>query len=718
MGRLKEKIKWDRLKRINWIILAVSLLVILAVSSLSTRYFELGDFQPGDASPRTFRADQNYRLIDRSQTREKLEQKLSQLRPSFIRSYPRENTIDSAVRNRLLSELGGEDGLPVDEKERLEKITSQMLTYLFDRGVIKNKNIFAEFKLQEEAVIHKVGPPADKSGDNREVVELATFRQRLIGMDELETKLDNIFQNVFENIEAKGEISRLFRKEFKPTIVFEDEEFQKAKKEVREGLTPEYITVSEGDIILGAGEQVTEKKYNLLRQINRSRLRFQILHGLLRAAIIVLGAIFIYLYLDEFEPDFFEKPNKLALVCLLVVVINILAVFIHYLEGQLLVEFEFMLPFAAIPALLTIMLSAPIAVLFSIFLSLLVVSFFSFTFELFVMFLLGGLTAIFSVRDVERRTELIRSGLYVGGVQVFVVLLFLILQPADLLSARHGTVLLWAGLNGAVLTPFVVIGGLPFLENGFKITTNFKLQELADLNHPLLRKLFEQAPGSYQHSIILSNLCEQAASAIGANTLLARAGTYFHDIGKAEVPEYFAENQGSDNPHDELKPTLSASILKSHVKKGVEIAEEADLPEEIIGMIKQHHGTTRMQYFYHRALEESDEEVTEDEFRYPGPIPQFKEAALLMLGDSAEAASRSLEEPTHQKIESVVRGVIYDKFKQGQLNECELTLKDLDVIARIFTRVLSSVHHKRVSYPDEDETEELEEAREDEDNSN
>ena len=715
MARFKEKLKWERLKRINWLIVGIFLVVVLMVSSLTTEYFQLDDLQTGETSPRNFVADRDYRLVDQPQTRKKIVDELSRLRPAFIFNTRREEQLRETLRQEV-RKLPSEE-VPGQTEEAIAAL-EQLLDLLFNRGIIDNKDVFERFEHQDEGVVYCLEAAEESPGPEGEIVNLVEFRRQLFELDDLDERLEALAANIFADPEAKQPLLALLVDNLKANVFFESETFTHQKEQVREEVTPEYIEVEEGEVILAAGEEVTELKYNLLRQINRARFRFQIWLGILRLAIIILGAVFGYLYLVEYEPEFFENPSKLALVCLLVVILTGLATFFHYLVGELGGQFEFMFPFATAPALVTILLSPALAVQFLIFLSIFVITYFSYSFQLYAMFVFGGLTAVFSVREVERRSELIRSGIYVGVVQMLAVVLFQFLEGIEFFTPEQGRIILWAGFNGAVITPFMVIGGLPFLENGFDITTNFKLQELADLNHPLLRKLFQKAPGSYQHSILLSNLCEQAASAIGASTLLMRAGTYFHDIGKAEVPEYFSENQGSQNPHDELKPTLSASILKTHVKKGVEIAKEHGLPDEIIGMIKQHHGTTRMQYFYHRALEESSEEVSEDEFRYPGPIPQFKEAALLMLGDSAEAASRSLEDPTHQKIESVVRGVIYDKFKQGQLNECELTLKDLDIIANVFTRVLASVHHKRVSYPEEEETEDLEEARQDENNDN
>ena len=412
-----------------------------------------------------------------------------------------------------------------------------------------------------------------------------------------------------------------------------------------------------------------------------------------------------------FNPKILNSSYKLGLIGLLVVFITAVTKLVE-LMGTGLGPIEYVIPFAAPIMLVSIMIGPQVAFILSVFLGFLVVSFFQFTFELFAMFLIGAFIGVFSILRVERRSVLIRSGFLIGAGQTLSVLFFYFLRTGKLFTTELGFRLIWSGINGVVVVPLLVIGLLPFLENLFNITTNFKLIELADLNHPLLRDLFEHAPGTFQHSLMLSYLCERAARETGANALLVRVASYYHDLGKGEIAEYFIENQGQKkNPHDELKPSLSASILRSHVKKGVQRAREAGLPEEIINIIEQHHGTTTMQYFYHRALEEGDGSVSEEEFQYPGPRPQTREAGICMLGDAVEAATRTLEDPTPNSIRDMIEDIVYEKFKDGQLNQCDLTLMDLDRIVNSFTRVITSIHHQRIEYPDDMDTEQLEQMR-------
>jgi putative nucleotidyltransferase with HDIG domain len=243
----------------------------------------------------------------------------------------------------------------------------------------------------------------------------------------------------------------------------------------------------------------------------------------------------------------------------------------------------------------------------------------------------------------------------------------------------------------------------PAIEWAFNYTTDLKLLELANLNHPALKELIVQAPGSYHHSIIVGALVEAAAESVGSNPLLARVMAYYHDLGKGCNPGYFIENQRTGhNPHDKLKPSMSAMIIRRHVTDGIELAKRHGLGEQILSGIAQHHGNTLIHFFYHKAKEQADDDqiVNEGDYRYPGQKPQSREAALVMLGDSIEAASRSLADPTSARLQGLVNRIISHKFTDGQLEECDLTLRDLHTIAKSFSRVLNSIYHHRLEYPD------------------
>ena len=267
-------------------------------------------------------------------------------------------------------------------------------------------------------------------------------------------------------------------------------------------------------------------------------------------------------------------------------------------------------------------------------------------------------------------------------------------------------ILLDAGIAsiGAFISGILAIGLLPFLESSFNLITNIKLLEISNPNSPLLKRLLMEAPGTYHHSVMVANLAEVAAEEVGANPIIARVGAYYHDIGKIKRPFFFGENQlGGGNPHDKISPELSASIIISHVKDGLDLAKEYDIPLVIRNIIGQHHGTTLVKYFYYTLKNNSEnpDEVKEEDFRYPGPIPESKESAIVMLADSVEAAVRSINEPTMTKIEEMINNIIKDKLNSNQLDNCELTFKDLNLIKKSFLRVLKGLYHHRIEYPKE-----------------
>lgn len=311
---------------------------------------------------------------------------------------------------------------------------------------------------------------------------------------------------------------------------------------------------------------------------------------------------------------------------------------------------------------------------------------------------IGGLVGVFACRNVNHRSDFGAAGLFVGTASALAALATgllagLSIYPAIATNAAYA---FGSGLLAAVIT----VGVLPFLEQLFGLITPIKLLELASPAHPLLRRLQLEAPGTYHHSLMVANMAEAAAEAVGADALLARVGTYYHDIGKLRRPAFFVENQGGiDNPHDKMAPSLSALTVSAHVRDGMDLAREYGLPQPVADFIPQHHGTALLTYFYHQALERGDL-LDEFAFRYEGPKPQTPETAVVMLADAAEAAVRSLNRPTRDRLEDMVRRIIRDKLEDGQLDECGLTFRDLGRIAAAFARIQAGVLHPRLEYPD------------------
>ena len=313
----------------------------------------------------------------------------------------------------------------------------------------------------------------------------------------------------------------------------------------------------------------------------------------------------------------------------------------------------------------------------------------------YIFALISGIAASVVLRGAEKRMDLIKAGMAIAVVNCLAVVVILLMRAAAF--ADYPKMLFWAALNG-IVTGMLTLGVLPLLEHALNAATTFRLIEISDLNAPTLRKLFTTAPGTYSHSVMVANLAEQACQEIGANPLLARVGAYYHDIGKMENPDYFVENQTDFNRHDTINPRLSATVIRSHVKLGVEKARSLGLPPDVINIIAEHHGNSVIIWFYQKALEQ-EEQVNIDDFSYPGNPPRSRESAVVMLADVTEAAVRTLVKPTVAKMDKFIQQLIDDKVEHGQLSQSELTFRDLETIKNAFVRLLASYYHSRIEYP-------------------
>jgi putative nucleotidyltransferase with HDIG domain len=382
-------------------------------------------------------------------------------------------------------------------------------------------------------------------------------------------------------------------------------------------------------------------------------------------------------------------------------------------------------PYAFAPLVLSVLLGRNHGLYASVFVSLWSsILFGKVDAPLLVCGLISGFTAVYLTLQVRQRSRLIRAGFGVGVAIWLLSLTFGLIGPIDFF-APNGNDWKMIGIQSAlavgngILTATIVGGILPIFEHLFQITTDISWLEASDLNHPLLRRMTIEAPGTYHHSLVVANLAESAAEAIGANATLCRVCSYFHDVGKLVKPEYYTENMNFErNPHDDLAPTMSALVIIAHVKEGVDLALKHGLNRRIVDIIQEHHGTSLVYYFYKRALQQQDDartggkimnlregdvpEVREETFRYSGPKPQTKESAIISLADMVESASRSLEKPTPQKIEQLVTELIGQRIADGQLVECDLTLADLNMIAERFRFTLMTMLHTRIAYPKQD----------------
>lgn len=487
-----------------------------------------------------------------------------------------------------------------------------------------------------------------------------------------------------------------------PNLVYDHETTEQRRQALLDEIQPYKVRIYRGERIVAKNERVTAahaERLGALAQLRAERrdsdnvtgYLFPIGGRLLFAVFCVAG---MALHFYHFRPRYMRRTAVILLI-------SILWVFVLAASRLALImgwPFLYLIPLPLVAILITVLVDLGTALVSTVFLSILVGVVTGFSFPVFVVGLAVGMVSAYSVRTVRRRYDFYRPALYGSLAYVLAIVVIESLRYTEtegiILAAGYGVI-------NAVASAVLCVGFLPVFESLFGFTTDLTLLELSNFNHPLLKRLSLEAPGTYHHSIVIGNLAEAAAEAIGANALLARVGAYYHDIGKMEKPEYFVENmRHTKSKHDKLSPSMSALILERHVKGGKELALEHNLPDAVIDFIEQHHGTTVMSFFYHKAVKQSpDEEVAEEEYRYPGPKPQSRETAILMLADSVEAVTRTLDDPKPGRVRTAIEKVVTDKFLAGQLEDCNLTLRDLHKIQEAFLKILIGVFHQRIDYP-------------------
>jgi len=411
---------------------------------------------------------------------------------------------------------------------------------------------------------------------------------------------------------------------------------------------------------------------------------------------LLLGLVaFIYMSFTS-GTNFLKEPKNVSMTLLSVFMMLMIADFVMRSPQP-----SYFIPMASMGMTLTLLLGFNVAflctILVSVFISMLIGGGVNLAFVLIV----GGAVGMFVIKGARRRARILWAGIIAGVAKFLAIVCIGLINGMGVdFFIKDG---IW-GIASGLFSGFIVMGLLPVFEHIFKVSTNISLLELSDLNHPILKKLAIEAPGTYHHSIMVGNLAEVASEAVGADSLRARVGAYYHDIGKIPKAEYFSENErGSGSRHAKLAPSMSSLIISKHVKDGIEIAKKHKLNNSIIDFIAQHHGDSLIAYFYQKAIERAEEGtvIKEEGFRYPGPRPQTKECAIVLLADSVEASSRTLVDPVPSSIRNLVKKIINNKFIDGQLDECNLTLKDMHVIAESFERVLMGVFHTRLNYPED-----------------
>lgn len=486
----------------------------------------------------------------------------------------------------------------------------------------------------------------------------------------------------------------------RPNLLYDKETSQNVKQSMLDNISLTKGMVQEGERIVSKGEVVDSKTYQILESLRReyeSRLGSDYQYNiiLLGQFVFVFAAIFVlYLFLYHFRFEILQDSLKTIFILLLV----ILMVVVSSLTVKMRPEVFYIIPFAILPIIIRSFYDARLALFIHIITIMLIASFAPNSFEFVFLNFIAGIVAIFSLTSLSRRGKLFLSAALVVVSYVFVYFGLSITQEGNIEGVNWEN-MGYFGINGAL-----VLASYPLIfvfEKTFGFLSDVTLMELSDTNQPLLRRLSEQAPGSFQHSLQVASLAETAAYQIAANTLLVRTGALYHDIGKMENPIYFIENQDTDfNPHQQLEFKESARIIINHVKKGVEYASRYKLPGPIVDFIRTHHGTTRVHYFYKKYLQEyNEDEVDESEFTYPGPKPFSKEMAVLMMADAVEAASRSYNKLDEKTINNLVDHIIDSQLNGGQFENVDITFREITIIRGIFKKKLQNFYHARIKYP-------------------
>lgn len=472
-----------------------------------------------------------------------------------------------------------------------------------------------------------------------------------------------------------------------------DVEATNKKREAAEASKDNVVKILKGERIISNGEIVTEDKLIILTELNliETNSRFDFALAIGTFLIIALATLITWFYIKRFNNNLLADRNFIIILCVLILLILSSARMISP-------QFALMIPIFILPMTISEIFDLRLGIFMNLLVAIGVMLITKGNTSVLLISLLGGtVSAFFSSKAVER-SKLSLAGVLTGLVNAAVIVCLDMINKNGIVETSLDA--LYAFLNG-IISMILTIGLMPFWESAFNVITPLKLLELANPNQPLLKRLLMEAPGTYHHSLMVGNMAEIAVEAIGGNSLLARVGAYFHDIGKLSRPNFFKENQLGENPHDRITPNLSNLIITAHTEDGDELARKNKIPQAVRDIIKQHHGTTVLAFFYHKALKGTKgDQVQMDSFRYGGPRPSTKEAAVVMLADSVEAAVRSMPDKTEGKIEGLIRKIIKDKLDDGQLDLCELTLKDLDIIAISFMHVFGGFFHERAQYPD------------------
>ena len=583
-------------------------------------------------------------------------------------------------------------------------LISRILIQIMGNGVVINKEIFLK-EADKGILIRDVGTETSRVVNNL---------KQYYGLDQAKTMVRIVGQPILKGLDYTliNLVVDFAQRLIQPNITLNRSATEELKKTTAAEIKPVLYKIKAGEMLLREGERVTEEQILKLKTLHSQIKNKRIFASSIGGAMLLL-CLLIIIYVIHRDPKtrkiLNDNKNLLFIASMLIIFI-----FIARISSSLSDAFTqnasfsifsssviYGIPLAAGAMTISLFIGLDIAVSFAMVVALCTAIIFHNRVEIFIYFLLNGSMAAYWIRHCRERKVFIKAGIKLG------ILNLILVTAVDLYIAKFsGPGLLYdcafAFIAGGVGSGVVAAGIAPFVELAFNYTSDIKLLELANLESPILRRLMIEAPGTYHHSVIVGSMVEAAASAVGANPLLAKVCGYYHDIGKINKPLYFIENQkNGKNRHDKLAPSMSSLILISHVKEGVETARENKLGQAIIDTIQQHHGTSLISYFYEKAKKiKGADAVNIDNFVYPGPRPQTMEAGLVMLADVIEAASRVLDNPTPSRIQGLVQKLINKIFSDGQLDNCDMTLKDLHNIAKSFIKILNGIYHHRIEYPE------------------
>jgi putative nucleotidyltransferase with HDIG domain len=583
----------------------------------------------------------------------------------------------------------------------ISNLISGILKEIYDNGVVANKEML--LKETDRGII---------LSDIKTKNEMLVYNlKHFYALDQAKTMVKVIGDPLLQNkaLDLRNLVVDFAQRLIQPNITLNRSETENRKKEAYSGVKPIFYKIKAGEMLLREGERVTKDQLLKLKIYQEGLKNEKVLTNCIGSALFILCILMtVYALCIHNRPHLNTTKNLLFLASVLITFFFISSIsesladpVSHYTPFSISADsISYGIPLAAgamtTCLFLGIELAIPIAMLIAIGTAII----FKNRFDIFIYFLLNGLMAAYWMQNCRERKVFIKAGLKLGLLNVILVTVVDVYIGGTTIFK-----LMWDwgfAFSGGVGAGIVTAGIAPLVEIAFDYTTDIKLLELANLDQPILRRLMLEAPGTYHHSVIVGTMVEAAASEIGANPSLAKVCGYFHDIGKIKKPLYFIENQADGvNRHDKLAPSMSSLILIAHIKDGVEIAKQNKLGHAIIETIRQSHGTSLIRYFYEKATQLKGENgVNIDDFRYPGPRPQTREAGLVMLADAVEAASRTLANPTPTRIKGLVQNLINRIFSDGQLDNCELTLKDLHNIAKSFNKILNGIYHHRIEYPE------------------